>query len=722
MLHVQERIKNDYYISASSSVLDPARHVIKDGDLFGVFNRFGDILPIGRHDQGLYFGGTKFLSHYELRINGHRPLFLSSSVDDNNILMCVDLTNSDLYLKRRLILQKDSIHILRTKLLFETCYFEKLRLRNFGRIPVTFTLDVLVDADFRDIFEIRGLMRKRDGRHYPPRYGEKDITFYYEGLDAAARSTFIEFPEVPQTLGNRTCSYNITLEPGYNKEMVFRVSCRSGQSKDEIYSFDKSLTKVKSRIKTINEESAGIFTSNDQFNESLKRSLSDIRMMTTKTVDGYYPYGGIPWFCTPFGRDGLITALETLWFCPNISKGVLGYLASKQAEEVDTAKAAEPGKIMHEARTGELAATGEIPFGLYYGSVDSTPLFIMLAAAYWRRTGDTPFIQTIWENILKALQWMEKYGDVDGDGYLKYISHKKGLHNQGWKDSDDSIFHKDGSFAQGSIALCEVQGYQYAAKKEISVLCRIMGDDDLAGKLEREAETLKTNFNRDFWDDEINSYVPALDGAKQPCRVRASNAGHALFTGIADPDKARKLAETLLSDELFSGWGIRTAGAREIMYNPMSYHNGSIWPHDNALIAVGLAAYGFKDSFNKVFSAIFDASISMDSQRLPELFCGFHRRKAAPPTLYPVACSPQTWAAGALIFMLQACLSIDIEHEQNMITLNKPALPDFLDQVRLENLALSQDKKVDLLLRRHGQYVTVEVLKKPDDVKIIVIK
>ncbi len=722
MLTDPSGVKNDSYISASSSVLDPTRHVIKDGDLFGVFNRFGDILPIGRHDQGLYFGGTKLLSHHELRINGHRPLFLSSSVDDNNMLMCVDLTNPDLYTKRRLILQKDSIHILRTKLLFESCYFEKLRLRNFGRIPVTFTLEVLVDADFRDIFEIRGLKRKKDGKHFPPRHGEKDITFHYEGLDGAARSTFIEFPETPKTLSSRTCSYDITLEPGCTREMVFRVICRSGQNKGKIYSFDQSLTRVKSRIQTTDEKSAGIFTSNDQFNESLKRSLSDIRMMTTKTADGYYPYGGIPWFCTPFGRDGLITALETLWLCPDISKGVLGYLASKQAEEIDSANAAEPGKIMHETRTGELAATGEIPFGLYYGSVDSTPLFIMLAAAYWKRTGDMPFIQGIWENIKKALRWMEKYGDVDGDGYLEYISHKKGLRNQGWKDSDDSIFHSDGSFATGPIALCEVQGYQYAAKKEISVLCRIMGDEDLADRLEQEAKTLKINFNNDFWDDEINSYVPALDGEKRPCRVRASNAGHALFTGIADADKASKLAETLLSDDLFSGWGIRTAGARETLYNPMSYHNGSIWPHDNALIAAGLAAYGFKDHFNKIFSSIFNASISMDSQRLPELFCGFHKRKGAPPTLYPVACSPQTWAAGALILMLQSCLSIDLEHEKNKITLKRPTLPKFLDQVQLDNLALSEDKKVDLLLRRHGEDVTVEVLKKSDDVKIVVIK
>jgi glycogen debranching enzyme len=722
MLPDHDRVKNDYYISATSSVLDPTRHVIKDGDLFGVFNRFGDILPIGRHEQGLYFGGTKLLSLHELRINSLRPLFLSSSVDDDDILMCVDLTNPDLYSKGQLILQKDSIHILRTKLLFEPCCHEKIRMRNFGRIPVTFTLDVLVDADFRDIFEVRGIKRKKDGKRFPARYGEKDITFYYEGLDDVARSTFIEFSEVPQILGGTTCSYIITLEPGCTRELFFTVSCRSDNSKGEIFSFDESLTRLRTRIQTINEESVSIFTSNEQFNESLKRSLSDIRMMTTKTGDGYYPYGGIPWFCTPFGRDGIITAFETLWLCPNISKGVLGYLASKQAEEVDSAKAAEPGKIMHEARTGELAATGEIPFGLYYGSVDSTPLFIMLAGAYWKRTGDKPFIQKIWGNIEKALLWMEQYGDVDGDGYLEYIPDEKGLQNQGWKDSDDSVFHSDGSFAQGPIALCEVQGYQYAAKKGASILCHIMGHEDLAGRLEREAETLKNSFNRDFWDDEINSYVLALDGEKRPCRVRASNAGHALFTGISDPDKALKLAETLMSDDLFSGWGIRTAGTQETLYNPMSYHNGSIWPHDNALIAAGLAAYGFKNHFIKVFSSIFDASIFMDSQRLPELFCGFHKRKGVPPTLYPVACSPQTWAAGALIFMLQACLCMDFEHEQNKITLKKPVLPEFLEQVRLENLAISGDKKVDLFLRRHGKDVTVEVLKKPDDVSIVVIK
>jgi glycogen debranching enzyme len=636
--------------------------------------------------------------------------------------LSVDLTNPDIYARGNLIMPKDSLHVLRSKLLFDRQYFERVRIRNFGQDAITFNLDVLVNADFRDIFEVRGIKRKQDGKLFPARYGERDITFSYEGLDGAARSTFIECSEEPATIGGNACSYIITLKHGESREIFFTIDCRLDNNEGAVFTFNDSLGRLRARPQTIKEKSANITTSNEKFNESLKRSLSDIRMMITKTEFGYYPYGGIPWFCTPFGRDGIITALETLWLRPDIAKGVLGYLASRQAEEIDSAKAAEPGKILHEARTGELAATGEIPFGLYYGSVDATPLFVMLAGAYWKRTGDAAFVRKIWDNIEKALLWMEKYGDVDGDGYIEYVPDKEGLQNQGWKDSNDSVFHRDGSLAQGSITLCEVQGYQYAAKREASLLARLMGRDDLAGRLEQEAETLKKHFNRDFWDDDISSYVLALDGDKRACTVRSSNAGHALFTGIADLEKAYKTAETLLSEDLFSGWGIRTAGAKEARYNPMSYHNGSIWPHDNALIAAGLASYDLQDHFIKVFSSIFDASLFMEFQRLPELFCGFHRRRETMPTLYPVACSPQTWAAGTLIFMLQSSLGLSFNAEDSSIKFNKPVLPEFLNTIHIKNLIIKDNLIIDFNVRRHGDDVTIEVTKKSAEVNVIVVK
>ncbi|HDH11237.1 MAG TPA: amylo-alpha-1,6-glucosidase [Nitrospirae bacterium] len=716
------RIKDKYYISATSSILDPSMLIVKDGDIFGVFNRFGDILPVGRNEQGLYLGGTRFLSLCELRINGLRPLFLSSNVDEDDILLTIDLTNPDLYAKGRLLIAKDSLHIMRSKILYDMQDLEYIRIKNFGRKTVSISLDFLIDADFRDIFEVRGLKRERNGKRCPIRYADNEMELSYEGLDGVMRKTEIISSVKPESVRNKTFSFLITLQPGSAKEIFFTVTCSMNDKGSRRTDFREALKKSRNRLREKNKSSAVIETSNEQFNESVKRSLADINMMLTETGDGIYPYGGIPWFCTPFGRDGIITALETMWIKPGLAKGVLSYLAARQAKSIDASRAAEPGKILHEVRKGELAALGEIPFGLYYGSVDSTPLFIMLAGAYWRRTGDTGFIRNIWDNIRHALRWMKDYGDVDGDGFLEYVPDIRGLRNQGWKDSHDSVFHNDGSLAEGPIALCEVQCYQYAAKKEAAILAKVMGKEGLSQKLLKEAEELKEKFNNIFWDEEMGTYVLALDGLKKPCRVVSSNAGQVLFTGIAEPDKALKVAETLTSEAVFSGWGIRTVSEHEALYNPMSYHNGSVWPHDNALIAYGFSSCGLKEHFLKVFSGIFDASLFMEFQRLPELFCGFQRRKGASPTLYPVACMPQTWASGSLLLMLQASLGLDFESDRERVIFRQPVLPEFLNRVVLKNLSVTGKKSVDLFIRRYGEDVTVEVLKKPEGVSVMVIK
>ncbi|NOZ69650.1 MAG: amylo-alpha-1,6-glucosidase [Deferribacteres bacterium] len=714
-------INDKYYISATSSILDPSKLIIKDGELFGVFNRFGDILPVGRNEQGLYFGGTRFLSLYELRINGLRPLFLSSNVDEDDILLTVDLTNPDLYAKDSLLVSKDLLHIMRSKILSDTQYLEHIRVRNFGQKAVTVTLDILVDADFKDIFEVRGLKRKQEGLRHPIKYAGNKVELSYEGLDGVIRKTVITVSEKPQSFYNKSLSFLLPLQPGGAREIYFTIACITDNRNCAPVNFTDALQKSRDRLKKKIKNSADIETSNELFNRSVNRSLSDINMMLTESEEGTYPYGGIPWFCTPFGRDGIITALETLWINPDLARGVLSYLAARQAKSVDRTRAAEPGKILHEVRKGELAALGEIPFGLYYGSVDSTPLFIMLAGAYWRRTGDTQFILDIRDNIEAAVAWMKDYGDIDHDGFIEYVPDAKGLRNQGWKDSHDSVFHRDGSLAEGPIALCEVQGYQYAAKKEAAMLAALTGREKLSQRLLEEAGELKEKFNRTFWDEEMGTYVLALDGEKKPCRVVASNAGHVLFTGIADPDKAVRVAETLTSEAVFSGWGIRTLSSREVLYNPMSYHNGSVWPHDNAIIADGLASIGLRRHFRKVFSAIFDASVFMEFQRLPELFCGFTRRRGAPPTLYPVACVPQAWASGSLLLMLKASLGLDFESGSERVIFRQPTLPEFLDHLTIKNLSVT-GTTVDLVIRRYGEDVTVEVLKKSAGVSVMVIK
>ncbi len=722
---VKEQRGDKFYIVATASFLDPHRLIIKDGETFGVFERFGDIIPMGKREQGLYHEGTRFLSRYELTINGNRPLFLSSNVDEDNIFITVDLTNPDMRMKGTLEMKRDTVHIMRSRLISTASCLEHIRLRHFGENPVDFAVDLAFDADFYDIFEVRGMKRKARGKLLPPQMKRNRLSFVYKGLDGITRETQMNFSRPPSNIGdkNRRVSFKVRLQPGKTEDIHFTISCVLSKGPlPPPMKFEEARKKARQKITRVKKESVDIDTSNEQFNQSVKQSLSDIRMMLTQTEYGLYPYGGIPWYCTPFGRDALVTALETLWLDPALPKGVLRYLAAKQARDFDKDKEAEPGKILHEKRSGEMANLNEIPFSLYYGSVDSTPLFVMLAAAYYKRTGDAELIKGLWDNIEMALLWMDNYGDPDGDGFLEYTGSRKGLINQGWKDSADSVFHKDGSFPRPPVALCEVQGYAYAAKLGGAELAALAGKTNFAEKLRREAEELRKNFDAQFWDEQMGAFVLALDGDKKPCRVMASNAGQVLYSGIAYPKRAAVMAEKLINEPMFSGWGIRTLSAKEVRYNPISYHNGSVWPHDNALIAAGLARYRLREQFVKVFGGMFEASLYMEFQRLPELFCGFHRRKGQSPTLYPVACTPQTWASGALILMLQASLGIEFEPENNKIIFNHPTLPEFVNRVQLKNLSVTPKKSIDIQIRRFGESVTTEVMRKPADVIITVFK
>jgi glycogen debranching enzyme len=686
--------------------------------------------------EGLFCNDTRHLSRLQLFFEDKRPLLLSSVIQDDNVSLTVDLANPEITrTDGSAIIPRDAIAIGRTKFLWNSVCYERIGLRNFDRLPHEFWLSLYFDADFCDLFEVRGMKRARRGEMHTDITSE--ITrFAYRGLDDRIRRTVLRFSPEPVQLTKDFASFRFALAPGERASLLVTVACDllDAQSRDAspiksasgvpAQGFAKAYQEARRDLRALTSNIAKVESTNTVFTDLITRSTSDLYTLMTRSSEGIYPYAGIPWFSTMFGRDGIITAMMLLWADPMVARGVLLQLAKAQAIATDPSADAQPGKILHERRSGEMANLGEVPFGFYYGSVDATPLFIMLAGQYFERTGDLATIERLWGNIEAALQWCDTFGDRDGDGFVEYYRETdSGLANQGWKDSHDSISHADGSLAQGPIALVEVQAYVYAAKRAAATMARALELADRAEALEQAASKLRERFDRAFWCEEIASYALALDGDKRPCRVRASNAGHALFSGIALPERAGRVAATLMSEGSFGGWGIRTLSVGEIRYNPMSYHNGSVWPHDNALIAMGFAKYGFKLEAARLFEATFDASTYQDQQRLPELFCGFLRRRRRGPTAYPVACSPQAWAAAAPFAMLAACLGLELPAATNEIKLIDPVLPPFLDDVTLRGLKLARSQ-FDLRVHRHKSDVTINVLKRwaESDASVLMIK
>ncbi|MBA3563972.1 MAG: amylo-alpha-1,6-glucosidase, partial [Gammaproteobacteria bacterium] len=558
-------------------------------------------------------------------------------------------------------------------------------------------------------------------RLLPVRQAASSVTFAYRGLDDQVRHTSVRFSVEPQESAAGICRFDFALEPGEQDDLFIDVACHDGDEEGDLVDFATALSAYQAEVQSVRDATCLVETSNEQFNDWINRSFADLQMLVTETVHGPYPYAGVPWFNTPFGRDGIITALECLWIYPDLARGVLRCLAASQATDIDPAKDAEPGKIVHEMRDGEMAALGEVPFGCYYGSVDSTPLFVLLAGHYYRRTGDRDFVEALWPNIERALAWIDEYGDLDGDGFVEYARQsERGLIHQGWKDSHDSVFHADGEPARAPIALCEVQGYVYEAFRFAAELAIAIGREAEARSLRARAHALRERFNEAFWCEELDTFGIALDGDKRLCRVRSSNAGHALFTGIARGELAPRVARTLLSPVMFSGWGVRTLAINEPRYNPMSYHNGSVWPHDNALVAMGCARYGLKQHTMRILAGMFDASLFTDLHRLPELFCGFPREAGQGPTLYPTACSPQAWASAGVFYALQACLGITFAVGKPRINFTYPRLPRFLHGLTLRDLRIGE-AVLDLDIRRHPNDVSINVIRKEGSVDVAVI-
>ncbi|WP_332814893.1 amylo-alpha-1,6-glucosidase [Ramlibacter sp.] len=707
-------VGGEWYVAASAARADVTPHVLKHDESFMLTDRYGDIDGTGLGEQGLYHEDMRYLSEMRLTVEGVRPMFLGSGVKDDNSVLITEFMNPDL---ERHAVPQGTLHIFRAKLLWQACCHEHIRIVNHGEETARLRLALAFEADFADLFEVRGTPRRQRGQLLPPQVVNGEMVYAYDGLDGVGRRTRLCFEPRPDHLAEREAAFDLVVAPGATTHLYCDIACeRADAPMQPRPHYDQAYRANESARREQRAECCAVGTSNPQVNLWLRRSDSDVAMLSTELPTGRYPYAGVPWYSTTFGRDGIITARELLWIDPLPARGVLAFLAQSQALQVDPGRDAEPGKILHEARKCEMAATHEVPFARYYGSVDSTPLFAGLAGAYWQRTGELDFIRGIWPHVKAALDWID--ANSDADGFVRYARRSSdGLVQQGWKDSHDSVFHADGRMAEPPIALCEVQGYVYEARLLAAELARALGEPALAQRLDRQAQALREAFQQRFWSDVLGLYAIAIDASGERCEVATSNAGHALWSGIAAPDHAARMAERLLQPDFFSGWGIRTVAQGQARYNPMSYHNGSIWPHDNALIAAGLARYGHTLAAMRIFSGLFEATLHFAQHRLPELFCGFPRRDSEGPTLYPVACSPQAWAAAGVYLLLQSCLGLEVNAQQREISLQAPRLPDFIDSMEVRRLGVA-GHCADLRLQRYGVHVGIDVPNKQGDIAV----
>lgn len=687
----------------TAQVRSPQRlFVLKEGDTFLVADAYADITGDG---DGLFHNDTRILSSFQLLMNGSRPTLLSSAVSQDNAFFTANLTNHPLRPLGETSMPEGVLHIERRRFLWSDRVFERVALVNYSDQTARVPLQLRYAADFRDMFEVRGQQRSRRGELAAGQVGDRCVELRYHGLDGVWRSVALSFSDAPLRIDEHMAQFELVLGGRARRELYIEVG--AGPAVPGRARYRTSAAHARRSLRLRRRRGARLRTSGRLFQAWLDKSEADLALLTTELPTGPYPYAGIPWFSTPFGRDAVITALQTLWLDPGLARGVLSFLAHHQARETSTFRDAEPGKIMHETRKGEMAAVNELPFGKYYGGVDTTPLFVMLAAAYARRTADFAFVEAIWPALDAAAQWIVDNAARHG-GFLSYArGEASGLANQGWKDSHDSVFHADGSEPQGPLALVEVQGYAYAAYRAMADLALARGDASCASSWQARSQALATAVEARFWLDGEHFYAIALDGFGRPCRVRASNAGHLLYTGLPSRDRGREVARQLLSSAFDSGWGVRTLAAGTARFNPMSYHNGSIWPHDVALCGAGIARYGDRDGAVHLLGNLFEAAAYF-GLRLPELFCGFERAAGEAPVAYPVACLPQAWAAGSVFMMLQACLGLDIDAGQNTVVVEQPRLPYGIETVRLVGLQVSCSR-VDLAFQRLGTRVVAFV-------------
>lgn len=688
-------------------------YALKDRNTFLVADALGDVAGMG---DGLFHDDTRIVSRFRMTLGSHPPSLLSAAIGQDNVFFTSHSANQQLPFPGGPVAPPGVLHIERKRFLWEDRLYERLTMVNYSRDAVIIPLVFEFDADFRDMFEVRGMSRPKRGQKHAAELDGRSVALRYTGLDEVDRRSVITFSDPPFRLSEHRAEFMYPLGPESRLELYIEIGMCPGPTPSR-ERFRSEAARARSAMRAKRKHGARLRSSGRLFSEWMEKSRADLALLTTTMDTGPYPYAGIPWFSTTFGRDAIITAWQVLWLDPTLAKGVLAYLAKHQATEVSAFRDSAPGKIMHEARWGEMAALGEVPFGRYYGGVDTTPLFVALAGAYAERTGDMALIDELWPSLQAAIRWIEQYGDTDGDGLIDYArGAKSGLANQGWKDSHDSVFHADGRFATGPIALVEVQGYAFAAYRAMAALAKRRGAMGQSHAWTAQAEQIRQTVEQKFWMDDLGFYAIAVDGDGELCKVLSSNPGHLLFTRLVAPQRARKVSEQLLSRKFSPGWGVRTLAVGEARFNPMSYHNGSVWPHDTALCAMGLSHYGERDGVVALTAALFETAASFE-MRLPELFCGFPRAPGEPPVAYPVACLPQAWAAGSVFMMLQACLGLTIDGQAGQVTIIDPRLPIGIDRLWIDKLHVGGEI-VDLAFERHGERILVETNAPPGVVRV----
>jgi len=674
-----------------------------DGKTFSATAVTGDIYPPGSPDVGFFHDDTRFLSQLELRIGGHRTVVLSSATE-KTFSSRIELTTGNITLRDSFDLPENTVHIRREQLLASDIFFDRMAFENFNLTPVDFTVEVLVDADFVDVFQVRGVARQKHGQYYRPIVRDPSIAFYYRGLDGVMRQTLVKVSPQPSEFHERGARWELRLEPLKRVELELSVTpyVEGRKSRGQVYDMGHHLQQRRTNYSRWEASSSSFETENHIFNDMLNTAVGDFHALQIPNGEQHIIAAGIPWFATIFGRDSIIAAYQSLSLNPQLALDTLRVLARYQGKQYDDWRDEEPGKIVHEYRDGEMTRDGEMPFGPYYGSVDATPLFLVLLGETFNWTADEQLIEELLPNAYAALEWIDKYGDLDDDGFVEYLRRSpKGLINQGWKDSWDANMHRDGSVAKPPIALCEVQGYVYDAKVRMSALLRTFGDTKTADRLKREATELARRFDRAFWVPTRGFYAMALDAQKKPLEVIASNPGHLLWSRIINRDRSRIVANRLMREDLFSGWGWRTMSQDERVFNPLSYHRGSVWPHDNSIIAHGMALNDMREGPLRILTSLYQAATKFRDYRLPELFCGVQRREYDEPVHYPVSCSPQAWASGAMFLILSSVLGIHPSAPRKELNIVNPQLPDWLDHLHVRNLRIGRSR-VGLDFSRRG--------------------